>query len=161
MMIEAVPFFHILVNIIQSEVGDDVSVSCVGRADPQSQAIIATTMVSFAFSSILTGKSRAALPKSTLTLAGLVFFSLGAFKLGSLIGYFPRHILVGYVLPWSTCSGCADRSDALVESGSSLSRLDSKYHSVSKRKDSNTTSRPSGCFSNPSTRSPSGSFPSS
>jgi hypothetical protein len=25
MMIEAVPFFHILVNIIQSEVGDDVS----------------------------------------------------------------------------------------------------------------------------------------
>ena len=25
MMIEAVPFFHILVNIIQSELGDDVS----------------------------------------------------------------------------------------------------------------------------------------
>jgi len=25
MMIEAVPFFHILVNIIQAEVGDDVS----------------------------------------------------------------------------------------------------------------------------------------
>ena len=25
MMIEAVPFFHILVNIIQSEIGDDVS----------------------------------------------------------------------------------------------------------------------------------------
>jgi len=39
-------------------------------------------MVAFAFSSILTG---------------LVFFTLGAFKLGSLIGYFPRHILVGYV----------------------------------------------------------------
>ena len=27
MMIEAVPFFHILVNIIQQEVGDDVSAS--------------------------------------------------------------------------------------------------------------------------------------
>jgi SulP family sulfate permease len=25
MMIEAVPFFHILINIIQAEVGDDVS----------------------------------------------------------------------------------------------------------------------------------------
>lgn len=25
MMIEAVPFFHILVNIIESEIGDDVS----------------------------------------------------------------------------------------------------------------------------------------
>ncbi|ORY32605.1 sulfate transporter family-domain-containing protein [Naematelia encephala] len=70
MMIEAVPFFHILVNIIQTEIGDD------------DRAIIATTMVSFAFSSILTG---------------LVFFALGAFKLGSLIGYFPRHILVGCI----------------------------------------------------------------
>jgi len=49
-------------------------------ADLQDQAIISTTMVAFAFSSILTG---------------LVFFTLGAFKLGSLIGYFPRHILVG------------------------------------------------------------------
>lgn len=53
-----------------------------GQADKQDQAIISTTMVAFAFSSILTG---------------LVFFTLGAFKLGSLIGYFPRHILVGYV----------------------------------------------------------------
>ncbi|WWD17472.1 hypothetical protein CI109_101913 [Kwoniella shandongensis] len=70
MMIEAVPFFHILVNIIENVVGDD------------DRAIIATTMVSFAFSSILTG---------------LVFFALGAFKLGGLIGYFPRHILVGCI----------------------------------------------------------------
>jgi len=28
MMIEAVPFFHILVNIIQTEVGDNVSLKC-------------------------------------------------------------------------------------------------------------------------------------
>lgn len=70
MMIEAVPFFHILVNIITDFCGDDA------------HAIIATTMVSFAFSSILTG---------------LVFFGLGAFRLGTLIGYFPRHILVGCI----------------------------------------------------------------
>jgi hypothetical protein len=31
MMIEAVPFFHILVNIIQSEVGDDVSLKNLPR----------------------------------------------------------------------------------------------------------------------------------
>ncbi|KAK8864231.1 hypothetical protein IAR55_001477 [Kwoniella newhampshirensis] len=70
MMIEAVPFFHILVNIIENVIGDD------------DKAIIATTMVAFAFSSVLTG---------------LVFFALGAFKLGGLIGYFPRHILVGCI----------------------------------------------------------------
>jgi SulP family sulfate permease len=82
MMIEAVPFFHILVNIIQSEIGDDVSQARRPKTetDGQDQAIISTTMVAFAFSSILTGA---------------VFFTLGAFKLGSLIGYFPRHILVG------------------------------------------------------------------
>ncbi|WVW83707.1 hypothetical protein I302_105728 [Kwoniella bestiolae CBS 10118] len=70
MMIEAVPFFHILVNTFEAVIGDD------------DKAIIATTMVAFAFSSILTG---------------LVFFALGAFKLGGLIGYFPRHILVGCI----------------------------------------------------------------
>ncbi|WWC61703.1 uncharacterized protein I303_104288 [Kwoniella dejecticola CBS 10117] len=70
MMIEAVPFFHILVNTFEAVIGDD------------DQAIIATTMAAFAFSSILTG---------------LVFFALGAFKLGGLIGYFPRHILVGCI----------------------------------------------------------------
>lgn len=31
MMIEAVPFFHILVNIIEAEVGDDVSVLTATR----------------------------------------------------------------------------------------------------------------------------------
>lgn len=64
------PFFHILVNIIQDTVGDDP------------RAIVSTTIFSFAFSSILTG---------------LVFFALGAFRLGVLIGYFPRHILVGCI----------------------------------------------------------------
>lgn len=33
MMIEAVPFFHILVNIIQSELGDDVSLPGLKQVD--------------------------------------------------------------------------------------------------------------------------------
>jgi sulfate permease, SulP family len=44
--------------------------------------VIATTIVSYALSSILTGLS---------------FFLLGALKLGVLIGFFPRHILVGCI----------------------------------------------------------------
>nr|ODN97800.1 vacuolar protein [Cryptococcus depauperatus CBS 7855] len=70
MMIEAIPFFHILAATFTQVIGDDP------------EAIVATTMMAFAFSSILTG---------------LVFFSLGAFKLGILVGYFPRHILVGCI----------------------------------------------------------------
>lgn len=70
MMIEAVPFYHIICALIQSELEGNAA------------AIVATTMVSFAFSAILTG---------------IVFFALGYFKLGSLVGYFPRHILVGCI----------------------------------------------------------------
>ena len=61
MMIEAVPFFHILVNIIATEVGDDVSDLYEFRPYTdiiaKDAAIISTTMMAFAFSSILTGKS--------------------------------------------------------------------------------------------------------
>lgn len=46
------------------------------------KAVLATTILAFAMSSVLTG---------------LVFFSLGALRLGSLIGFFPRHILVGCI----------------------------------------------------------------
>lgn len=46
------------------------------------KAVLATTILSFALSSVLTG---------------VVFFLLGACKLGSLIGFFPRHILVGCI----------------------------------------------------------------
>jgi SulP family sulfate permease len=42
--------------------------------------IIATTLVAYAMSSVLTGLS---------------FLLLGALKLGTIIGFFPRHILVG------------------------------------------------------------------
>ncbi|CAG8571542.1 8622_t:CDS:10, partial [Diversispora eburnea] len=70
MMIEVVPFLHIMADIIAKGIGDD------------RDAIIATTILSFALSSILTG---------------VVFLLLGAFKLGSLIEFFPRHILVGCI----------------------------------------------------------------
>ncbi|KAK4702198.1 sulfate permease, SulP family, partial [Phenoliferia sp. Uapishka_3] len=69
MMIEVVPFYHVIVGIITATVDDDKSV-------------VATTMVAFALSSILTG---------------LAFYSLGAMKLGRLSEFFPRHILVGCI----------------------------------------------------------------
>ncbi|CDO73882.1 hypothetical protein BN946_scf185016.g39 [Trametes cinnabarina] len=71
MMIEVVPFFHLIANQIAEDVGEH-----------NPHAVIATTMVAFAFSSILTG---------------VTFFLLGALRLGSLIGFFPRHILVGCI----------------------------------------------------------------
>lgn len=71
MMIEVVPFYHILVK----------SIVQVARVD-NPKAIISTTMVAFALSSVLTG---------------LLFLVLGTLRLGVLISYFPRHILVGCI----------------------------------------------------------------
>ncbi|KAF9788413.1 sulfate transporter family-domain-containing protein [Thelephora terrestris] len=71
MMIEVVPFFHIIATSLASEIGE-------GRP----HEVIATTLAAFAFSSILTG---------------LTFFLLGALRLGALIGFFPRHILIGCI----------------------------------------------------------------
>ncbi|KAI5966835.1 uncharacterized protein KGF55_000244 [Candida pseudojiufengensis] len=70
-MIEVTPFFHTMALAISKQMkneGDD--------------AIIATTITSYAVSSIITG---------------LVFFLLGKLKLGVLVGFFPRHILVGCI----------------------------------------------------------------
>ncbi|KAI9486113.1 MAG: sulfate transporter family-domain-containing protein [Benjaminiella poitrasii] len=55
-------------------------VSVVGQDNPD--VVIPSTVVAFALSSLMTG---------------LAFFLLGALKLGSLIGFFPRHILVGTI----------------------------------------------------------------
>jgi sulfate permease, SulP family len=52
----------------------------VGEDNPK--AVIATTILAFSISSVITG---------------LVFFLLGALNLGALIGFFPRHILVGCI----------------------------------------------------------------
>lgn len=70
-MIEVVPFFHKMAFMILNRVGED---------NPRS--VLATTILSFAVSSVLTGT---------------VFFLMGACKLGSLIGFFPRHILIGCI----------------------------------------------------------------
>ncbi|RGB29585.1 sulfate transporter family-domain-containing protein [Rhizophagus diaphanus] len=52
----------------------------IRAANPEE--VIPTTILSFALSSVLTG---------------IVFLLMGAFKLGSLIEFFPRHILVGCI----------------------------------------------------------------
>ncbi|GAA6005747.1 hypothetical protein JCM10207_005320 [Rhodosporidiobolus poonsookiae] len=69
MMIEVVPFFHAIVAVLQKNIDDD-------------EVLVATTMASFALSSILTG---------------IAFGSLGLLKLGRLSEFFPRHILVGTI----------------------------------------------------------------
>ncbi|KAJ3040061.1 hypothetical protein HDV00_011510 [Rhizophlyctis rosea] len=71
MMIEVMPFLHIMCTIIEDRM----------KGQP-SNAILATIMVSYAMSTILTG---------------LVFLLLGMFRLGNLIQFFPRHILVGCI----------------------------------------------------------------
>ncbi|KAL5522025.1 hypothetical protein ACEPAF_1881 [Sanghuangporus sanghuang] len=71
MMIEVVPFFHILASEITRELGED-----------NVTQIVSTTMVAFVLSSVLTG---------------LTFFLLGHLRLGVIIGFFPRHILVGCI----------------------------------------------------------------
>jgi SulP family sulfate permease len=52
----------------------------VGEENPK--AVIATTITSYAISSILTG---------------LVFFLMGVFKFGYIVGFIPRHILTGCI----------------------------------------------------------------
>ncbi|KAF2156049.1 hypothetical protein K461DRAFT_87405 [Myriangium duriaei CBS 260.36] len=70
-MIEVVPFFHKMCYMIMAY---------MGTADPE--AVRATVIVSYAMSSILTG---------------IVFFGLGAAKLGTLVNFFPHSILTGCI----------------------------------------------------------------
>ncbi|KAI5950936.1 hypothetical protein KGF54_004010 [Candida jiufengensis] len=70
-MIEVTPFFHTMALAISKQMNNE-----------SDDAIIATTITSYAVSSIITG---------------LVFFLLGKLKLGVLVGFFPRHILVGCI----------------------------------------------------------------
>lgn len=70
-MIEVTPFFHAMATAIAAEMSDK----------PQ-EAILATVIVTYAFSSVVTG---------------VVFYLLGKLRLGSLVGFFPRHILVGCI----------------------------------------------------------------
>ncbi|KAF9240839.1 sulfate transporter family-domain-containing protein [Melanogaster broomeanus] len=77
MMIEVVVSFRVLPCFIRL-----LFPGSLGGA--RSKEVIATTLVAFAFSSLITG---------------LTFFLLGYLRLGVLIGFFPRHILVGTRLP--------------------------------------------------------------
>ena len=70
-MIEVVPFFHSMAYKILERVGED-----------NEKSVLATTITAYAMSSVLTGA---------------VFFLMGAFRLGALIGFFPRHILIGCI----------------------------------------------------------------
>ncbi len=70
-MIEVVPFFHNMAYSIMDRMKDEPP-----------EAIIATTIVAYCMSSILTG---------------LIFLALGGFKLGNLVSFFPRHILIGCI----------------------------------------------------------------
>lgn len=70
-MIEVVPFFHKMAFTILAKVGED-----------QPDAVIATTITAYAISSILTG---------------FVFLLMGIFKFGYIVGFIPRHILIGCI----------------------------------------------------------------
>ncbi|KHJ35186.1 putative sulfate transporter family protein [Erysiphe necator] len=70
-MIEVVPFFHLMAGTILKEIGD---------TNPS--AVIATTILTYAISSLLTGA---------------VFFLIGYLKVGHMVGFIPRHILIGCI----------------------------------------------------------------
>ncbi|SCU83942.1 LAFA_0D06920g1_1 [Lachancea sp. 'fantastica'] len=69
-MIEITPFYHAMAASITSGLPD------------QPDQVISTTIVCYALSAIMTG---------------LVFFSLGKLRLGKIVGFFPRHILIGCI----------------------------------------------------------------
>lgn len=70
-MIEVVPFFHKMAFTILATVGEE-----------NPKAVISTTITSYAISSMLTG---------------LVFFLMGMFRFGYIVGFIPRHILIGCI----------------------------------------------------------------
>jgi SulP family sulfate permease len=71
MMIEVMPFLHIMCSLVEQQMS--------GAED---RAILATIMVSYASSTIITG---------------MVFLLIGYFKLGNVVQFFPRHILIGCI----------------------------------------------------------------
>lgn len=70
-MIEIVPFFHALATTISTKLEGS-----------SREEIIATTVMAFAVSCLITG---------------LTFFLLGYLRLGNLVGFFPLHILLGCI----------------------------------------------------------------
>ncbi|TDZ13004.1 Uncharacterized protein C8035_v000322 [Colletotrichum spinosum] len=70
-LIEVVPFFHNMAQTITDHIGED-----------KPDAVIATTIVSYAISSMMTGS---------------VFWLMGKFNFGYMVGFIPRHILIGCI----------------------------------------------------------------
>ncbi|KAK8126448.1 sulfate transporter family protein [Apiospora kogelbergensis] len=70
-LIEVVPFFHSMAGTITASIGED-----------QPDAVIATTITAYALSTMLTG---------------VVFYCIGKFEFGYIIGFIPRHILIGCI----------------------------------------------------------------
>lgn len=74
-MIEVTPFFHAMaLSILKDLTGAD------GTVDKD--VVISTTITTYALSSMITGG---------------IFFLLGYYRMGELVSYFPRHILVGCI----------------------------------------------------------------
>jgi SulP family sulfate permease len=71
LQIEVVPFFHKMAFTIIAKVGEE-----------NPEAVIATTITSYAISSIFTG---------------IVFGLMGSSGIGYIIGFIPRHILIGCI----------------------------------------------------------------
>lgn len=93
-LIEVVPFFHNMASTITSIVGQD-----------KPDAVISTTIFCFCLSSLITGA---------------VFFAMGTLKFGYLVGFIPRHILIGCIggVGWF-----------LVQTGFEVSaRLEGSFH---------------------------------
>ncbi|KAK4071775.1 hypothetical protein Purlil1_13342 [Purpureocillium lilacinum] len=70
-LVEVVPFFHSMAQKITDIV-----------AEEKPDTVIATTIVAYTASSMMTG---------------LVFYLMGKFKFGFMVGYIPRHILIGAI----------------------------------------------------------------
>ncbi|KAJ3102096.1 hypothetical protein HK100_004424 [Physocladia obscura] len=75
MQIEVMPFLYLIAASVENRMTN-------GAAAVDKDAILATIMTAFAMSTILTG---------------IVFFALAYFKLGNLIQFFPRQVLIGCI----------------------------------------------------------------
>ncbi|KAJ3265545.1 hypothetical protein HDU77_004811 [Chytriomyces hyalinus] len=76
MQIEVMPFLYLIVDSVQS------NMMSAGDESVNRDAVLATIMVAISLSTILTG---------------IVFFLLARFRLGNLVQFFPRQVLIGCI----------------------------------------------------------------
>ncbi|KAJ3360641.1 hypothetical protein GGF32_008257 [Allomyces javanicus] len=82
MIIEIIPFMHSSTGIVALARAVVAQAGITGSDPADLDRVMPTIMAAFALSTIMTA---------------IAFFALGAFRLGNMIGYFPRHILVGSI----------------------------------------------------------------